>query len=169
MAALLAPLSATALEDLSTVPLSKTGFFDVSQCRSLFCLFDFFDSKSIQKLSVEDIKGRTGVMSFLHDTFGNSRKLSEATQQTEEKDQKSDKHKKSADDDKSRSSKAGFCRAMLMVVKMNARLLLGYMNCFIFIHWKGGLSTSPLLGLVVSHEAMAEVSKIGNYRGGEFL
>ena len=39
-------------------------------------------------------------------------KLSEATQQTEEKDQKPDKHKKSADDDKSRSSKAGFCRAM---------------------------------------------------------
>ena len=75
-------------------------------------------------------------------------KLSEATQQTEEKDQKPDKHKKSADDDKSRSSKAGFCRAMPLVSygcqnQCSLDILLGELSSTL----ERGLSTSPQLGL----------------------
>ena len=93
-------------------------------------------------------------------------KLSEATQQTEEKDQKPDKHKKSADDDKSRSSKAGFCRAMPLVSygcqnQCSLDILLGELSSTLE---RGTIDESTIGAIplpVVPHKAVAEVSKIG--------
>ena len=70
---------------------------------------------------------------------------------------------------------ASSCRAMPMVVKINARSIYHYIVKSL-IHWTGVLLTShdesTILAIalpVVPHKAVAEVSKIGNYRRCEIL